>query len=72
MDSKQLIGLILTLFGAVALGYGVISITGGEVANGQAWGAAILGGIFFAAGIGLMKTVKSSTADSGAGGNAGS
>ena len=65
MDSKKLIGLLLTLLGAVALGYGVLNLTGGEVGNGQAWGAAILGGIFFAAGIGLMKTVKSAPAEGG-------
>lgn len=58
MESKKIIGIILTILGAVALGYGVLSLTGGEVGNGQAWAAAILGLIFFTSGIGLMKSVK--------------
>ncbi|PHI18393.1 hypothetical protein CEQ90_18270 [Lewinellaceae bacterium SD302] len=63
MDSKKIIGLILTLLGGAALVYGVMSLTGGEVANGQAWAATILGGIFFTSGIGLMKSVKFTTGD---------
>lgn len=65
MDSKKIIGLLLTIGGAIALAYGVFAITGGEVGNGQAWGSTILGVIFFVAGIGLMKTVKSAPADGG-------
>lgn len=63
MQSKQIIGLLLTIGGAIALAYGIFSLTGGEVGNGQAWAATILGGVFFTAGIGLMKTVKSTGDD---------
>ncbi|OAV46034.1 hypothetical protein [Lewinella sp. 4G2] len=57
MESKKIIGVILVIAGIVGLCYGVFSLTGGEVGNGQAWGATILGGIFFLSGIGLMKSV---------------
>lgn len=67
MDSKKLIGLLLTIGGAVALAYGVFALTGGEIGNGQAWGSTILGAVFFMAGIGLMKTVKSAPASGGNG-----
>ena len=72
MESKKIIGIILTIAGIVGLCYGVLSLTGGEVGNGQAWGATILGVIFFAAGIGLMKSVGggASGATNGGGGAA--
>ena len=65
MESKKIIGLILTLFGGGALVYGVLSITGGEVGNGQAWGATILGIVFFLSGIGLMKSVGGGAGETG-------
>ncbi len=59
MDIKQILGLILTVAGAGGLIYGVIKIfEGGEAMNGGSWAAAILGLIFFFAGIGLMKSAK--------------
>lgn len=61
MDSKQILGLILTISGMAGLGYGVFSLFTGGVTNGLAWAAAILGLIFFSYGISLMRTVKSST-----------
>ena len=57
MESKKLIGIVLVIAGIVGLCYGVFSLTGGEVGNGQAWAATILGIIFFMSGIGLMKSV---------------
>ena len=62
MDAKQVLGFILTLAGMGGLGYGIISIFEGSGAtNGAAWAAAILGGIFFFAGIGLIRSVKSTS-----------
>lgn len=59
MESKKIIGLILTLGGGGALTYGIISIlSGGQLTDGTAWAFTILGIIFFSAGIGLMKSVK--------------
>lgn len=63
MDSKKILGLILTLGGGGALAFGIISIfSGGEMTNGTNWAMTILGIIFFGAGIGLMKTTKTSDA----------
>lgn len=66
MDSKKLLGLLLTLGGAIALGYGVIMLTSGNIA-GPVWAAAILGAVFFLSGIGLMKSVKSGSGGSAEG-----
>ena len=61
MDVKQILGLIFTVAGAGALVYGVIKIfEGGEALNGGSWAAAILGLVFFFAGIGLMKSTNAS------------
>ena len=62
LDVKQILGLVFTLAGAGALVYGVIKIfEGGEALNGGSWAAAILGVVFFSAGIGLMKASKSTS-----------
>ena len=62
MDVKQILGLVFTVAGAGALIYGVIKIfEGGEALNGGSWAATILGLVFFFAGIGLMKSAKSTT-----------
>ena len=50
------------MWGGGALVYGVIKIfEGGEALNGGSWAAAILGVVFFSAGIGLMKASKSTS-----------
>ena len=62
MDTKQILGLIFTVAGAGALVYGIIKIfEGGEAMNGGSWAATILGLVFFFAGIGLMKSVSSTS-----------
>ncbi len=67
MDAKQIIGLLLTIGGAAALVYGVLGLfEGGDVGNGSVWAASILGLVFFVAGIGLMKSVKSTAGGGGA------
>lgn len=60
MNSKKIIGLILTIGGAGALTYGILTLFSGQFGNGAAWAAGILGLIFFSSGIGLMKSVKPS------------
>lgn len=60
MDAKKGIGTVLTLLGSAALVAGVFGIfEGGQIAGINAYAWAIIGLIFFAAGIGLMKSVGS-------------
>jgi hypothetical protein len=60
MKSKQILGIAFTLIGALGLASGVISIFNKGMAFGQnPWGVAIIGGIFFLTGMGLMRTVGS-------------
>ncbi len=59
MDIKQIIGIIFTIVGAVGMAVGVISVFNGGAAFGQnAWGVAIIGVVFFLAGMGLLRTVR--------------
>ncbi len=59
MKSKQLLGIVFTLVGAIALAVGVMSLFNKGMAFGQnPWGVSIIGGIFFITGMGLMRTVK--------------
>jgi hypothetical protein len=51
----KIVGLILTLVGFVALILGVLGIFGKELVALHPWALAILGIIFFGAGIGLLK-----------------
>lgn len=57
MEVKKILGLILTLLGAVGLVLGLLRIFGGETLDGNSWVFAILGFVFFSAGIGLIKSV---------------
>ena len=62
MDIKQILGLILTVGGALALVYGIVNIfDGGMATDGGSWAATVLGLVFFFAGIGLMKSSRSTT-----------
>lgn len=56
---KKAIGGVLTLGGAVLLVVGVVGLFGTDIAAGNPWVYAILGLIFFIAGISLLRTVKS-------------
>ena len=58
MDVKKILGLIFTLIGAAGLVYGVIAIFNGNIMESNSWIFAILGGVFFAAGLGLLKSIK--------------
>ncbi|WP_116126901.1 hypothetical protein [Lewinella sp. IMCC34183] len=56
---KRTLALVFTIVGAVALAAGVLAIFNpGQLALGQnAWGVAIVGGIFFITGMGLLRSV---------------
>lgn len=59
MKSKQMLGILFTIVGAIGLAVGVMSIFNKGMAFGQnPWGVAIIGGIFFLTGMGLMRTVS--------------
>ena len=57
MTPKSVLGLILTLAGLVGLIYGGIDFTKGGVAQ-SSFVYLILGGVFFFAGISLIRTTK--------------
>ena len=59
MEVKKILALIFTILGAVGLAFGVLAIfNSGQLALGQnAWGVAIVGGIFFITGMGLLRSV---------------
>ena len=59
MEVKKILALVFTLLGAVGLAFGVLTIfNSGQLALGQnAWGVAIVGGIFFITGMGLLRSV---------------
>jgi hypothetical protein len=52
------IGLVLTLVGFIGLVLGVLGIFGKNLVELHPWALAILGIIFFGAGIGLLKRQK--------------
>lgn len=59
MKSKQILGIVFTIVGAIGLAVGVMSVFNKGLAFGQnPWGVAIIGGIFFLTGMGLMRTVS--------------
>ncbi len=49
------LALLLTLVGLVSLAMGVLGIFGTDIVNISPWALAILGLIFFSAGISLLK-----------------
>lgn len=51
----KIVGLILTLVGFVGLILGVLGIFGKDLVALHPWALAILGIIFFGAGVGLLK-----------------
>lgn len=55
---KQVIGGILTLGGAVLLVIGIVGLFGTNIANGNPWIYTILGAVFFVAGIGLLRSIR--------------
>ncbi len=66
MNVKRLLGTVLTLLGLIGLIYAAylfMNNSGGGSVKAVAM-YAILGGVFFSAGIGLMKTIKDTDAPS--------
>jgi len=57
MSTKSIFGMLLTLVGLVGIIYGGIDLTKGEVARASIV-YLVLGGVFFAAGIGLLKATR--------------
>lgn len=53
----KIIGIILTIAGAIGLVFGVLGIFGTPIISLNSWALAILGFIFFIAGIGMLKRV---------------
>ncbi len=51
----KIIGIILTIAGAIGLVFGVLGIFGTPIINLNSWAMAILGFIFFVSGIGMLK-----------------
>tara|TARA_R100000935_G_C2842059_1_gene171971 strand:+ start:18581 stop:18766 length:186 start_codon:yes stop_codon:yes gene_type:complete len=54
----KILGLILTIAGAIALVLGVLGIFGSMSTGISPWALAILGIVFFFAGIGILKRKK--------------
>ncbi len=64
MEAKKIIGVVLTILGAIGLAAGVLTIfQGGEALGKNSYAMTILGIVFFVAGIGLMKSVKSGSSE---------
>jgi uncharacterized membrane protein len=62
MDAKQIIGVFLIVAGLVGLVPGVLSIfEGKQILGYNPWSLVILGVILFAAGISLMKSIRTPT-----------
>lgn len=51
----KIIGIILTIAGAIGLIFGVLGIFGTPIINLNSWAMTILGFIFFVSGIGMLK-----------------
>lgn len=58
MKAKNFLAVAFTLIGAIALAWGVLSIFNKAQAMGQnPIGVALVGGLFFVAGMALMRSV---------------
>ncbi|WP_375578575.1 hypothetical protein ABWH96_16320 [Marivirga tractuosa] len=53
----KIIGIILTIAGAIGLIFGVLGIFGTPLINLNSWAMTILGFIFFVSGIGMLKRI---------------
>lgn len=58
MDIKKILGTLFTLAGTIGIIFGVIQLFSGGIDNSQSWIFAVLGVVFFAAGIGLLKSIR--------------
>ena len=55
MDIRTIIGVILLILGAIGLVLGILGIFGEQIVTLSPWALAILGFVFFIAGISLLK-----------------
>ena len=58
MGIKQVIGIVLIIFGFIGLILGVLGIFGSNIVAISPWALTILGIVFFASAIGLLKTTR--------------
>lgn len=65
--TMKIIGIILTILGAISLVVGVVGIFQADLLPSNPWIFAILGVVFFSSGIGLMKSVAGSEGGNGEG-----
>jgi uncharacterized membrane protein len=62
MDTKKIMGTILVAFGLLGLIPGVLGIFDKQEYLGiNSWALALLGGVFFMSGIGLIQSIRSRT-----------
>ncbi|MEZ4802210.1 MAG: hypothetical protein R2797_05505 [Gelidibacter sp.] len=59
----RILALILTIGGMIALILGVLGIFGNNLVQLSPWALTILGGIFFLAGVSMLKYRKDTPAD---------
>jgi hypothetical protein len=60
----RVLAIILTIGGMIALILGVLGIFGNNMVQLSPWALSILGGVFFIAGVSMLKYRKDSTASS--------
>ncbi|HET8858927.1 hypothetical protein [Marivirga sp.] len=56
----KIIGIVLTIAGAIGLIFGVLGIFGTLIINVNSWAMTILGFVFFVSGIGMLKKLGDS------------
>lgn len=62
METKKILGTVLVAFGTLGLVPGVLGIFDKQEYLGiNSWALALLGGLFFIAGIGLIQSIRSRT-----------
>ncbi|WGD33816.1 hypothetical protein [Olleya sp. YS] len=60
----KILALILTIGGMIALTLGVLGVFGNDMTSLNPWALTILGGVFFIAGVSMLKYRKDQPADS--------
>ncbi|RAJ11780.1 hypothetical protein [Olleya aquimaris] len=60
----KILALILTIGGMIALILGVLGVFGNDMTSLNPWALTILGGVFFIAGVSMLKYRKDEPADS--------
>ncbi|MFN7119604.1 MAG: hypothetical protein ACK4TA_22600 [Saprospiraceae bacterium] len=59
MDAKNVIGIMLVILGIICLIPGVLAaFEGGEVVGISPWALIIIGGVLFAAGISVVRSIR--------------